>query len=143
MNEESKIHFIKNVRKKINLIRYCGHHCGFCSGRDQCGGCRSEYNICSFATLFPDRICPNGRCVENKGLNGCYECNELPECNIGYYGRENEYAAKAAALFIREYGEECYTATLTNIVESETEYPQSLDVSGSVTNALSVLKRYL
>jgi len=111
--EESNGKLIKQARESLkNPIGHCGHHCYYCLASEMCGGCRSNYNCCSFATLLPDGVCPNTKCVTDKGLEGCYECNELENCQIGYYGRVNEYTAKATALFIKEYGERCYTDIL-------------------------------
>ena len=63
------------------------------------------YNTCSFATCSPDGICPNAACCREKGLDGCYECEELPDCGKGFYANGNDgNAVKALGLFIRKYG---------------------------------------
>lgn len=135
---------IKSERMLLqNPIGHCGHHCWFCFLAEHCTGCRSEYNCCSFATLFPDGVCPNTQCVSEKGIDGCYECTELSGCNRGYYGRGDEYVAKATALFIRKYGKQSFTETLKKAIESGEDYPKSFDVSGSVNNAMDLLTKYL
>ena len=126
-----------------NVIGYCGHHCDYCSFHKSCGGCRSNLNCCSYATLYPDGKCPNVNCANEKNLSGCYQCDELANCQKGYYENKNEHIAKATALFIREYGEVCYTITLTKAIDSGEKYPNDFDKTGSVTNALNLLKKYL
>jgi len=138
-----KAELAKEAKENINLVGYCGHHCGYCFHKQWCGGCRSNYNCCSFSVLSPDGICPNVKCARQKKLNGCYLCDELLSCEKGYYGRENEYIAKATALFIKEYREKCYTLALEKAIESGEDYPKSFDVSGSVMNAMGILKKYL
>ncbi len=134
---------IRKAREGLDPVSYCGHHCDYCFLCEGCGGCRSDYNACSFATLFEDRQCPNVVCAKEKGLDGCYECGELDACAKGYYGRENEYVAKATALFIREFGKGCYTKTLKRAIDCGAGYPKSFDETGSVKSALELIKKYI
>ncbi len=133
---------IKEAREGLNPVGYCGHHCDFCGFKNRCGGCRSSLNRCSYATLYPDNQCPNVKCANEKGLTGCYECEELKDCKKGYYEKENnnEFTAKATALFIKEYGEECYTQILKKAKKEGIRYTGDFDESGSVENALELLK---
>ena len=138
-----KAEMVKKARIGINPIGICGHHCDYCFLGQWCGGCRSGYNGCSFATLFKDNICPNVKCAKDNDLNSCYECNKLIDCQIGYYGKKNEYIAKATALFIKKYGEECYSKTLKTAINAGINYPKTFDESGSVIEALKLLEKYL
>ena len=138
-----KAEMVKKARIGINPIGICGHHCDYCFLGHWCGGCRSGYNGCSFATLFEDNICPNVKCVKENNLNSCYECKKLENCSTGYYGNENEYIAKATALFIKEYGEECYSRTLKKAIDAGENYPKTFDESGSINEALKLLRKYL
>lgn len=81
---------------------------------------------CSFATISPDGICPQVKCADEKGLEGCWLCTELDGCAKGYYGNQDEYVAKATAMFIRRHGKETYTEALRRAVEAEENYPKSL-----------------
>ncbi|HEX2954384.1 MAG TPA: hypothetical protein VHR47_10425, partial [Bacillota bacterium] len=94
---------------------------------------------CSFATISEDKICPNVKCAKDKGLNGCYECNELTDCVKGFYSRSNEYLAKAAALFIKKHGEDYYTNALSKAIADGVKF----DESGSVEQALNILEKYI
>lgn len=134
---------VKEARIGINPISYCGHHCDFCFLGQWCGGCRSDYNCCSFATLYKDKQCPNVKCAKERNLFACYQCNDLTDCKKGYYGQQNEYIAKATALFIKKYGEVCYTASLQKAIEAGLDYPKSFDASGSVENAFKMLEEYI
>lgn len=134
---------VSEARKNINPVGYCGHHCDYCFLGQWCGGCRSEYNCCSFATLFNGGDCPNVSCANERGLTGCYLCDDLLSCKKGYYEKEDEYIAKATALFIKKHGEACYTKTLKNAIDSGVDYPKSFDNTGSVENAYKMLEDYL
>ena len=95
----------RKARKGADPIAYCGLSCSHCFLKEWCGSCRTCYNTCSFATCSPDGICPNAACCREKGLDGCYECEELPDCGKGFYANGNDgNAVKALGLFIRKYG---------------------------------------
>ncbi len=138
-----KASLVFQARQGIDPVGICGHHCDHCFLAQKCGGCRSDYNCCSFAVICKDGVCPNVLCANEKGIDGCRECAELEICEKGFYGRKNEYAAKATAFFIREYGKECYSRTLAKAISEGLEYPKSLDESGSVQTAYELLKGYI
>ena len=95
----------QQAKKGVDQIAYCGLSCNHCFLTEWCGSCRTIYNTCSFATSSPDGICPNTSCCKEKGLEGCYECDEIYKCKKGFYslGRETN-AIRAMALFINKYG---------------------------------------
>lgn len=101
----------------------CGHHCDHCPFSQWCGGCRSVYPRCSFATLFEDGRCPHVACAGEKGLKGCYDCPELPGCQKGYFGAEDGYTAKGAAQFIAKHGKAAYAQVLSQ----DRERPEGID----------------
>ena len=94
------------ARKGIDPIAYCGLSCDHCFLGLYCGSCRTDYNVCSNATMSPDGVCPNVKCCKEKGYDGCYECEELESCQKGFYVPSNDgaNAAKAHCLYIRKYG---------------------------------------
>ena len=104
--QKIKNQLCKLARKGIDPVAYCGFSCNHCFLGQWCGSCRTGYNVCSFATCSPDRQCPNVKCCKEKGIDGCYECENLEHCQIGFYIPENDgaNAAKAQALYVREYG---------------------------------------
>lgn len=55
--------------------------------------------------LFEKGKCPNIACCQEKGIDGCYECEELNECIRGFYQPDNDgaNACKAQAMYIRKY----------------------------------------
>ena len=67
----------KLARKGVDPIAYCGFSCNHCFLNEWCGSCRTAYNTCSFATVSPDGKCPNAVCCQEKGIDGCYECDRL------------------------------------------------------------------
>ncbi|SHH58632.1 hypothetical protein SAMN02745229_00736 [Butyrivibrio fibrisolvens DSM 3071] len=94
------------ARKGVDPTAICGLSCNHCFLSEWCGGCRTNYNVCSFATCSEGRICPNVKCCNEKNIDGCYECSELENCQKGFYVPTNDgaNAAKAQALYIRKYG---------------------------------------
>lgn len=96
----------KIARKGVDPVAYCGFSCNHCFLGQWCGSCRTRYNVCSYATCSADRLCPNVKCCDEKKIDGCYDCMELENCQKGFYVPENDgaNAAKAQALYIRQYG---------------------------------------
>ena len=96
----------KIARKGADPVAYCGFSCNHCFLSEWCGSCRTEYNTCSFATCAEDRICPNVKCCKEKGIDGCFACEDLETCEKGFYIPSNDgaNAAKAQALYIRKHG---------------------------------------
>lgn len=140
--QQIKAMLVKEAREGVDPVSVCGHHCDYCFMGQWCGGCRSEYNVCSFATLYEDGQCPNVKCATEKGMNGCYECTQLQDCTKGYYGKAGEYTAKATALFIQKYGKDSYTKSLKVAIDSGLAYAKSFDETGSVEEALKLLERF-
>lgn len=100
----------KNARKAVDPVAYCGFSCNHCFLGEWCGSCRTEYNTCSYATLYEDKRCPNMVCCKDKNIDGCYECLELESCSKGFYAPDHDGAAsaKAQAMFIRKYGKKAF-----------------------------------
>ena len=109
----------KIARKGVDPVAICGLSCNHCFLGEWCGGCRTEYNTCSFATCSEGRICPNVKCCSEKNIDGCYECSELEVCNKGFFVPTNDGAgaAKAQSLFIRKYGKKAFLKVQTRLHE--------------------------
>jgi hypothetical protein len=56
--------------------------------------------------VSPDGKCPNAFCCQEKGIDGCFECDRLETCENGFYTPANDgaNAAKAQAMYIRKHG---------------------------------------
>ena len=96
----------KLARKGVDPIAYCGFSCNHCFLSEWCGSCRTTYNTCSFATVSPDGKCPNAVCCQKKGIDGCYACDQLENCEKGFYTPSNDgaNAARAQAMYIQKHG---------------------------------------
>ena len=132
---------MSSCHQTLEKIAFCGHHCGFCPF-DQCPGCRSENAFCSFATLFEDKKCPNVKCCLEKGFDGCYECNQLSKCHIGFYSTD-ERVAKATALFIQQYGKRQYDISLAKAIQRGIKYPSQFNELEDVGKMVKLLEEYL
>ena len=106
------------ARRGWDPVAVCGFVCeDNCPYGQWCGGCRGPMCCCSYATLFEDGKCPHVKCAYAKGLHGCWQCPELDDCRVGFFGMENEYLAKASCRFARKYGEGRLLALLRNATE--------------------------
>gem|GEM_PF-73499 len=124
----------------VNKIAPCGCHCAYCFF-DKCGGCQSENDFCSFARMQEDRKCPTVRCVNNKKIKGCYECDELENCRLGIFTSEN--SLKATCLFIREYGLKAFDDVLRKAAEEKLNYSKDfVDCYKGTDKQLEVLKSF-
>jgi hypothetical protein len=134
-----KAELVAEARCGINPIAFCGLSCNHCFLGKWCGGCRSEYNGCSYATICADGVCPNAKCAKEKQLEGCYQCSELSNCFKGFYEKDNE--AKACALFIQKYGEDCFTKTIDKLFKSG-EGEKAFNGECSKDIAFQLLEKY-
>lgn len=80
--------------KREKGFAYCGLACCICSENENCVGCRNE-------GCKDKDWCKNYNCCREKGINGCWECEDFP-CQGGML---NKMRIRAFARFIAEYGE--------------------------------------
>ena len=89
------------MKRELGIAR-CGLACCLCSENIKCKGCKQdgflELPWCKNADW-----CENRKCVIEKNLNGCYEC-EPTKCCKGLYAKKIK--AKAFAEFARRFGVE-------------------------------------
>jgi hypothetical protein len=89
------------MKRELGIAR-CGLACCLCSENVQCKGCKKdgflELSWCKDAAW-----CENRKCVMEKGLRGCWEC-ESAQCRKGLYAEKIK--ARAFAEFAHRYGTE-------------------------------------
>ena len=131
------------ARKGVDPVAICGLSCNHCFLGEWCGGCRTEYNTCSFATCSEGRICPNVKCCNEKNVDGCYECSEIETCEKGFYVPSNDgaNAAKAQSLYIREHGKKEFLKIQTRLHEKY-EFEKVQEILGQdYKEGLKILER--
>lgn len=138
-----KAELVREAREGVDPLGVCGFLCEGCYYDKWCGGCRSKYNVCSYATICEGGVCENVACAAERELYGCFECKELKECVKGYYSKQDEHFAKASALFIAKYGRDKYAPTLAAAATCGISGAQSYDEAGSDEAALALLEKYL
>lgn len=141
--DQIKTALVAAAREGLDPIAYCGFSCNHCFLGKWCGSCRSDYNCCSFATIGEDGVCPNVKCCQEKSLDGCYECPELPTCTIGFYTPENDgaNASKAQALFIAKHGKQVFLHVHDRLHELYPDFKKTQEVLGdSVEKGLEILE---
>lgn len=137
-----KAEIVKDARKGVDMTAYCGFSCNHCFFGEWCGGCRSVFNCCSYGTLFEKGKCPNIVCCQEKGIVGCYECEELDECSKGFYRPDNDgaNACKAQAMYIRKYGKDKFFKVHDKLHESY-DFKKTQEILGtSVEEGLKILE---
>ena len=131
----------QKARKGVDPIAYCGLSCNHCFLKDWCGGCRTAYNTCSYATCSPDGVCPNTACCREKGLDGCWGCEELSGCRKGFYAEKDINAIKAMALFIRKHGKTELAAVLDRL-HQQNDFQKIQEVLGeNLEQGLEILEQ--
>ena len=138
-----KAEIVAAARKNTDMTAVCGFSCDHCFLGQWCGGCRSVFCCCSYGTLYPGGKCPNVACCQEKGLEGCYACDQLEECATGFYTPENDGAAacKAQALFIRKYGKTDHFQVLDRL-HQKYDFRKTQEILGqSVEEGLRLLEK--
>ena len=133
----------QQAKKGVDQIAYCGLSCGHCFLTAWCGSCRTIYNTCSFATCSPNGVCPNTACCKEKGLDGCYECNELYDCKKGFYslGKDTN-AIRAIALFIQKHGKKELLQVMDEM-HSKKKFEKIQEVLGDeIDDGLKILEEW-
>lgn len=139
---DSKQRLIRRIKDTTNPVAVCGMHCEHCFLGQWCGGCRSGCNVCSYATLSQDNVCPNVRCAGERGYDSCGRCPEIRGCTAGFYSQPNADTHKATALFAAAYGEAVYSRTLEKAVAAGMRYCEDLDNLKTIEEKLALLERY-
>ena len=140
-----KAEIVKAARENVDMTAYCGFSCNHCFLGEWCGGCRSVFSCCSYGTLYDKGKCPNIDCCEKKGLDGCYECEDLKECTKGFYQPDNDGASacKAQAMFIHKYGKEKFFYVHDKLHEVH-DFKKTQEILGTdAEEGLKILERYL
>lgn len=140
---DSKQALIRSVKERTEPVGVCTHHCAFCFLAQWCGGCRSACNVCSYATLSQDNVCPNVRCAREKRLHSCAQCHDLMDCTLGFYHEPNAATPKGTALFVRKHGPEAYTQALSNAIQAGVRYAEDLDALNDAEKVCTLLEQYL
>ena len=89
------------MKRELGIAR-CGLACCLCSENVSCKGCHQD-GFLDLPWCQDADWCENRRCVLEKKLNGCYECDPAA-CRKGLY--VEKIKARAFAEFARRYGTE-------------------------------------
>ncbi len=122
-----------------NNIGYCGNHCTYCFFKD-CKGCKSDNACDSYANLFEDEQCPNAVCCKSKNIYGCWQCDNLEKCIVGFFS-SGENDAKAYALYIKKYGAKKYTQTIKKLISKSYNYPKEFKDINDVEKILEIFEK--
>ena len=111
-------------------IAYCGLACIVCNRKDTCCGCHDE-------GCTGKNWCKNYNCCREKGLNGCWECDEFP-CNGTYNDFTNmldKPRIRAFAAFAKKHGENELIKCLVRNEETGVKYHYEGELIGDYDKA--------
>ena len=140
-----KSQIVRAARTGPDPTAYCGLSCDHCFLGQWCGGCRSDFNCCSYGTLYEKGVCPNAACCKENGLDGCYDCAKILTCEKGFYTKDNDgaAAAKAQALFIHKHGKEEFFK-LQNVMHKARDFKKIQEILGQNTQeGLRILEGFI
>lgn len=129
----------------LDMTAPCGFSCNHCFLAQWCGGCRSSFCICSYATCCAHGNCTNFICSRDKNLDGCWECPEIETCKKGFYSLEAKDAnvCKSNALFIKKHGKELHQKALTNLHKFHTLDEMQEVLPGDIKENIKFLEGYM
>lgn len=83
------------MKKELGIAR-CGLACCLCSENQNCDGCHSD-------SCKDKDWCEVRKCVIEKGIAHCYECEDAENCTKGILSKQKP---KAFTVFAKRFGEE-------------------------------------
>lgn len=92
---------------------------------------------CFYANLFDDKKCPNVVCCESKTIYGCWQCDKVKVCKIGFFS-SGENDAKAYALYIKKNGTEKYTKRILELINKGYNYPREFKDINDIEKILEI-----
>lgn len=92
-----------NEKDVIENIGRCGKICTFCKDSAFCRGCTSNNAAC--ARHGKREGCFQYRCSKQKGIQGCWECDDAP-CEMDVFSKENNIRNRAFIRFAKYEGVE-------------------------------------
>ncbi|WP_095173134.1 MULTISPECIES: DUF3795 domain-containing protein [Blautia] len=92
-------------------IAFCGLACCVCSENEMCSGCRGDTCIC-------EENCTIRPCCLQKGIEGCWECEEFP-CKEKMF---DSVRIRAFGKYIEEYGMDLLMERLKKNEEAKMQY---------------------
>ncbi|MBR5089746.1 MAG: DUF3795 domain-containing protein [Ruminiclostridium sp.] len=87
------------MKRELGIAR-CGLACCLCSENKECKGCKRD-GFMELSWCKDAQWCENRKCVIEKKLPGCYECEPM-NCQKGLY--KDKIKPKAFAEYARRYG---------------------------------------
>lgn len=112
------------VQEIADSMGYCGLVCLFCH---LCAGCKSNNNCCG-KYLSPEGCYQHDCCIQ-KGLKGCWECNDFP-CDKDMFSADHDVRLKAFVRCAKEDGLEKLAEYLKKNADSGLQYHKDNGLSG-------------
>ena len=100
-----------------STVAYCGLVCGVCRNavEKRCAGCRNGGG---------NKNCYQKKCCVEKGLDGCWQCEEFP-CDNGFFADSNKMwrgLCVGSAQCIQDYGLEGYVDRMVSRLGNDVDY---------------------
>lgn len=130
---------MNNARDLVAGIAYCGLICPLCFLADKCDGCKANDNRCD--RNCSDEGCYQKKCCEGKGIEGCWQCDDIAACEEGIYSQGDHSKIKAFAICIKEDGADSFIRNILRNMEKGWSVEKGRDYDGkSVAQVLAMIR---
>ena len=120
-------------------IAYCGLLCRLCFLAEKCDGCKSANNQCD--RNLSDEKCANRECCISQAIEGCWQCEEIYDCEKGIYSLGDKSKIKAFAISIREDGEDFFISRVLENMKKGWSVEKGKDYDGrTIKEVLSMIR---
>ena len=108
-----------------DMIACCGIHCKYCFFDGGCQGCMNQPNQCSYGYYCDSRLCTNIKCAKEKGIEGCYNCGQVSDCQVGFF-KDSPYG-RVIAQFIGKEGKMAFEKAVKEMLKRGYNYSKDLE----------------
>ena len=84
-------------------------------------------------------------CCKERGIDGCYECEELAGCKNGFYkdGNDGAVACKAQAMFLKKHGKKAFLQ-VQDALHKSYDFKKVQEILGeNLEDAIKILESYI
>jgi len=130
---------MSELTNHINSLAYCGLICDLCYKKDKCDGCKKANNTCE--RNCSAKGCYQKKCCLEKGLNGCWECEDIYKCKEGMYSIDDFSKVKAFAICIKEDGKDNFLKYVLKNMENGWSVEKGKDYDNKNTKEVLLMLR--
>ena len=116
---------VVNQQDETDMISCCGIHCKYCFFDGGCNGCMNQPNQNSYGYYCDGQLCTNIKCAKQKGIEGCYKCDEVATCTVGFF--KNSPYGRVMAQFIGKEGKQAFEKAVKEMIRRGYNYSKDVE----------------